>query len=388
MNVDSGLWSWVLGLRLDILRPKPQDPRPRPSAFTLVELLVVITIIGILIALLLPAVQAAREAARMVQCQNNLKQLALGCLQHESATGRLPTNGWGYAWTGDADRNTDWRQPGGWVYNILPYIEQQTLHDMGVGLAGPADQPGTPKCLAQLQRLGVPLDVLYCPTRRQAIAYPWTGWYPIVNAGRPSMVVRTDYACSGGTLYCDPWYPPGAWQPVTNPNASGGPANIIQVENPVGQMTAAARTTFSRIANVANGVMYCGSLIAIADITDGTSNTYLLGEKLGNPDWYATGQDPSDNESALIGDNLDITRFGTCSPMFPNLPHGLPIIPDTPGYAYTWTFGSAHTSGFGMAFCDGSVKPVAYSIDPVAHDNLCNRKDGRAVDGKSLDGAG
>ena len=93
----------------------------------------VITIIGILIALLLPAVQAAREAARQMQCKNNLKQLALGCLNHENATGRFPTDGWGFAWTGDADRGTDWRQPGGWIYNILPYIEQQTLHDMGAG---------------------------------------------------------------------------------------------------------------------------------------------------------------------------------------------------------------------------------------------------------------
>ena len=109
--------------------------RPAGSrAFTLVELLVVITIIGVVIALLLPAVQAVREAARIGQCQNNLKQLAQGCLNHENATRRFPTNGWGPHWTGDADMGNDWLQPGGWIYNILPYIEQQSLHDMGAGL--------------------------------------------------------------------------------------------------------------------------------------------------------------------------------------------------------------------------------------------------------------
>ena len=111
--------------------------RSDKSAFTLVELLVVITIIGVLVALLLPAVQAAREAARQTQCKNNVKQLALGCLGHENAIGRFPTNGWGTDWTGDPDFGTDWRQPGGWLFNVLPYIEQQPLHDMGAGVGLP-----------------------------------------------------------------------------------------------------------------------------------------------------------------------------------------------------------------------------------------------------------
>ncbi|MFZ1933333.1 MAG: DUF1559 domain-containing protein [Thermoguttaceae bacterium] len=92
----------------------------RHSGFTLVELLVVITIIGILIALLLPAVQQAREAARRAQCAKNVKEIALAALNHEQANGFLPAGGWGYGWVGDPRYGFGTLQPGGFFYNILP----------------------------------------------------------------------------------------------------------------------------------------------------------------------------------------------------------------------------------------------------------------------------
>src|SRR5580658_8669913 len=98
------------------------------SGFTLVELLVVITIIGILVSLLLHAVQSAREQAGMVECKNHLKQLALACQTHVSTYGYFPGGGWGWGWIGDPAHGSGVTQPGGWIYNVLPYLDQRNIH--------------------------------------------------------------------------------------------------------------------------------------------------------------------------------------------------------------------------------------------------------------------
>ena len=138
--------------------------------FTLVELLVVIAIIGVLVALLLPAVESVREAARRATCSNNLHQLGIRCLQRESAQGFLPGGGWGAWWVGNPNRGFGPPQPGGWHYNVLPYIDQQPLHDMGkIGsysnyLGAVVTAANKPQ--AAVPQAGMPVALFNCPTRR------------------------------------------------------------------------------------------------------------------------------------------------------------------------------------------------------------------------------
>jgi prepilin-type N-terminal cleavage/methylation domain-containing protein len=393
-------WDAPMGTVLFLWRPTTK--LGTVPGFTLIELLVVITIIGILVALLLPAVQAAREAARMTQCQNNLKHLALGCLAHEQAHGWLPTGGWGFGWTGDADLGFDWHQPGGWLYNILPFIEQSGLHDLGAGMLWDFDQDlPSAKMDAHLQAQTIPVALFYCPTRRPAAAYPGV-FFPLVNAHFAQTTFgRNDYAINGGdqVMNCDtgPTVPvvPGysVYAPWGTAYADGGQGSgarqLNQVMDKYMHMTLAATRTISQCAAWSTGVCFPCSQVRLSDIIDGASNTYLCGEKFMDPTCYTSDWELGDSYGALRGHGRQNTRWAcdNTSPSggYPNVPlyprRDLVLPPPGPtdwGFAPHESFGSAHVVGVNMACCDGSVSTIDHTIDFAVFRHCCNRMDGGA----------
>lgn len=299
--------------------------------FTLVELLVVIAIIGLLVALLLPAVQAARESARRATCQNNLRQVAIAMHSHLGAQGHFPTGGWGYVWTGDPDRGTGRRQPGGWAYNILPYLELSTLEQLGRG------KPDAVKRQLAATVAQTPIASLNCPSRRSLAAYPYGGSHEVRNADPADQVFKTDYAASAGDVVV----------------GDLGPESLADAENGVYDWGN---------TNDATGVFYPRSEVGIAKISDGTSQTYLVGEKRCVTDGYDWG----DDQHAFLGHGNDTARYTSL-----DLP--LAVDGETAGHKQ---FGSVHTAGSYFAFADGAVRLVAYDVDPEIHRRYGNRADG------------
>ncbi|HEX5447540.1 MAG TPA: DUF1559 domain-containing protein [Pirellulales bacterium] len=318
------------------------------SGVTLLEMLVVVSIVGMLLALLLPAVQAARESGRRAQCQNHLKQQALAVLSLESATGRYPTAGWGAWWVGDPDRASGIHQPGGWIYCTLPYLERTDLRQMGQG------QPLAARKKSIAQVMQIPVSLFNCPTRRRSALYAFDANFAAhaLEADPVVAVARSDYAANAGS------------QSRCEVNLWGGPVSLAEGDDP--------EFPWPDVSDH-NGVCYLRSEITPAHLRDGTSHTYLIGEKHLNAADYETGANHGDDWSMYTGYQDDICRCGYQAPT-----------PDSNAVTDTCRFGSAHPSGWGAAFCDGGVRWMSFEIDPAVHRRLAARADGRPVDGAAI----
>lgn len=332
-------------------------------AFTLVELLVVIAIIGVLVALLLPAVQAAREAARRTQCRNNLKNIGLAMLNHESTLKFFPTAGATY---GDylecyATNGKPWAAPKqglSWAFQILPYLEQGALANLGTTTI--------------VQNTPVPL--FNCPSRRGATQYEDPRW------GKCYLM---DYA---GTQ-------PGTWVNSTirfdaaNPSHVGTYDKIKAVfwYGGTGSLPLSTgyydgvlvRSAWKRSIGTPSTCPVTGSPGVFVDgvpratkmsqITDGSSNTLVVTEKYVYAGDYAGGGG-SDDRGWLDGWDPDSMRLGCATPYADDT-----VLPAAVQGNETFHMGSAHTSAFQAVFADGSVHSINYDVPVIVLNSLATR---------------
>jgi len=352
--------------------------RKRP-AFTLVELLVVIAIIGILVALLLPAIQAAREAARRTQCKNNLKNIGLSSHNFHDTYKYLPLGGVepdpkiedylvdsGSTVTPKKGPANGPKEQGlGWMFQILPFLEEGAIQ----GIITQAD----------IQQH--PIQLYNCPSRRKAT----------ISAGNVTLI---DYAgvTAGpsrselGTTTFDNYLKDPLshhfeifWgSEVLTDTGLPGPSQVAMAASagkPIQFRGVIQRSDWKRPNPGGVGVHF-GYLrtISFQKIQDGASKTMLASEKRVAPAYYDGGP-ASDNKGWADGWDYDDLR----STMFPVEQDG--DVPDAlQRFAVIhFQFGSAHSGGINAVFCDGSVHFISYDIDRENFNRLGHRYDGETL---------
>ena len=293
--------------------------RPDRSGFTLVEVLVVITVIGILVALLLPAVQAARESARRIQCAANLKQLALACHNYADVYGTLPI---GIPQMYDPDPALNFFGPSQSIFvSMLGQLDQQPLFN-AVNFSRSIFASANSTIFA------TGLEVLWCPSDpsiRMEVEYPF------YEDPLKEKIRFSSYAGCTGIWYAD----------LSDYPDPMNPARVDQI----------------------NGLFTANRGIRFAEITDGTSQTMLLSERAHG---LLTGDDFRYWHWWADSVSVD-TRFWTIFPMNPF--RKIPDTPETYSSAYTSSASSFHPNGAYFAFADGSVRFLKDSIDSWATDD-------------------
>ena len=232
------------------------------------------------------------------------------------------------------------------IYNILPYIEQDNLRNLGVGETDPVA-----KRSAMNQVTQNPLAVMICPSRRAVQLYPnaHPSPYTFYNCDRLSPVAKSDYAASGGDQ---------------DPCPCNSAISLAQGDDPAFVWQAEQKGN--------TGIINQRSEFTLESIRDGTSNTLMVGEKYLNPDAYTTGDFAGDDHSMYEGWDQDYVRW-----TFP--PLGI-YTRDRPGY-HTQGFGGPHAAGAHFVFCDGSVRGINYGINEDTYRWLSNRADGQVISG-------
>jgi prepilin-type N-terminal cleavage/methylation domain-containing protein/prepilin-type processing-associated H-X9-DG protein len=330
--------------------------RPHPSGFTLIELLVVIAIIAILIGLLLPAVQKVRDAAARASCSNNLKQIGLACHNYHDANGFLPPERLG---------------PGGWAtwaVLILPFVEQQSAYSQwDITLRYQEQLHATTQANAKAGNItpGDPcthnIKIYFCPGRRGPdVGFSWNdkadaadaddGQANADNSLTPRPGGLSDYAACNGSNNSN-----GALVQAVNRQGTKA-ANLDWGESPVGtRMTGFKGDT------------------TLATITDGTSNTILVGEKhvtptaIRNP---ANGNEHVQDDRSVFGPirNSFRKRLGVHFNSTTGVQHTFPIaqseFEDDPIPDVAARFGGPHSGVCQFVFCDGSVKALRNTLSP------------------------
>ena len=366
----------------------PMD-RIKRTGFTLVELLVVIGIIGILVGLLLPAVQKIRESANRTKCANNLKQIGLAVHTHDSTYRGFPTLGWFddngrvysvyfeirplivemhgtlQVWQGMTAGPKS--QLAGWAFQLLPFLEQNNVYTplQVRGFFNPHNDASLEfdyRLEGVRSVLKTPISTYSCPSRNRirvfTIPDPYENLHPAVpdpfiyspmriwlhKRSLPVDVAQTDYAANGGAGYGDR-SPFGSLMARATLGLPPGPSNV--------------------------------TLRSFVDLPDGSSQTVVIGEKLMN---QAQMNGPQSDDVYGWASSYTSSTIRWCGGPAP-APYLIPQqdFKGPPGLDAGGRFGSAHTTATMFAFADGGVRPVAHGVNGQVFYALCVINDGKSV---------